>query len=357
MAIIFDQRGSPIDSTNPFPVRLSGSNPDDNRFRLIKGATQVIRPYGSATGYLAFSRLAYDWETDDIYLVFRSGSGHVSDASSLYKNTSTDFGATWGAGATEVTGSAGYDIRDPIVWQDNFAAVAFIAYSRRVTATGKTETVFQFRRYGGGLNAALSSASTQDTYFTDQGFVWGQPITYLGVPYLTIYGKDTGDANFSINVIRGTGPSVNGFELVSNVALPGTDLYEASIIELSDGTHMMICRVTGGNAEKFTSSDGMETWTYAGDIGFEAHAPYLTRSPNGVLLLGYRAGTSNQSYLAASWDEGETWTRVYTISNVTDGYPSFVELPPENGLGVLGMSWSAELNGATSYVLFRKLYF
>jgi len=342
---------------SPNAVALKGSNPDENRFRLIKGASQIIEPYGTASGYLAFSRMAYDWETDHIYLVFRDGSGHTSDASALYKNTSGDYGATWNAGTTEVSGSAGYDIRDPIVWQDSIVAVAFIAYSRRVVATGKPETGFQFRRYGGGLNAALSGASTEDTYFSDQGFVWGQPITYLGVPYMTIYGKDTGDSNFSINVVRGTSPIVNGFELVSNVALSGTDLYEASIIELLDGTHMMICRVTGGNAEKFTSDDGMETWTHEGNIGFEAHAPYLTRAPNGVLLMGYRAGTSQQSYLAASWDEGDTWTKVYTISNVTDGYPSFVDLPPENGLGVLGVSWSAEATSTIQRVLFRKLYF
>ena len=83
------------------------------------------------------------------------------------------------------------------------------------------------------------------------------------------------------------------------------------------------------------SFDGGQSWTEAESAGFSGHCPYFYQTPEGVLVLGTRTGTTvlagegvipETTTIRISFDEGETWSLPETVDRCFGAYPSMVTL-------------------------------
>lgn len=346
--------GQPVGRSNPLSAALEQPTPGERR-SLVKAAslpTQV----NVAGGYNSFARTTWDRPGGKIHVAYRRGTAHISDSSSIIRQSYSS--GSWGSETVEVQPEAGYDVRDPVIWQNPITNVGFVAYSRRIMDTGIMETDFRLRRYVDGLEGSLSNVLTVPTGFSAWGFVWGQPILYRGRVYMTAYGRNAGDNRDSIHILSSTAASMTTWEVVSHVSMSGVTLNEASLITLYDDSVLLVSRSGNGvEAQVYRSTDALQTWQYLGGIGFEAHGPFLFRAPNGALLLAYRGGSQRDTWLAASWDEGATWHQVRHLSPYKDGYPALVDMGTEDGHGVLGLTYSSEWSISNQSVFFQKLFF
>jgi len=99
---------------------------------------------------------------------------------------------------------------------------------------------------------------------------------------------------------------------------------EPALIELPDGRILCVMRTNPGDSMWWSeSNDQGLTWTRSQKIGFPGHAPYLSRTPEGVLLLGHRVPNTSIHY---SPDDGRTWSGNLQLDECIGAYPSMVAL-------------------------------
>jgi hypothetical protein len=99
---------------------------------------------------------------------------------------------------------------------------------------------------------------------------------------------------------------------------------EPALCELPDGTILCVMRTNGGDSMWVSRShDKGLTWTKSTKIGFKGQAPYLFRTPPGVLLLAHRLPGTSLHY---SLDDGKTWSDVVMLDVTIGAYPSMVLL-------------------------------
>lgn len=108
---------------------------------------------------------------------------------------------------------------------------------------------------------------------------------------------------------------------------------ETDLIQLRDqrgrlsGKLYAVERTDLDSAYFATSADYGDTWSTSRKIGFNAHCPYLHRTPAGIILLGYRDFSSGAiTALRYSLDECQTWSGKMVVDTVAGGYPSMVSL-------------------------------
>jgi sialidase-1 len=102
---------------------------------------------------------------------------------------------------------------------------------------------------------------------------------------------------------------------------------ETDVIELKDGTLYAAQRAAMCSS---VSKDRGNTWSVSKPIGFAGHCPYLHRTSDGIIILGYRRPgvkfDESSTSLRYSLDECQTWSDEVLIDKVCGAYPSMVNL-------------------------------
>ena len=98
---------------------------------------------------------------------------------------------------------------------------------------------------------------------------------------------------------------------------------ETDLIERTDGTLYALQR----DVMSFSiSQDRGNTWSVSKPVGFPGHCPYLFRTGDGIVLLGYRLHSAHSTCLRYSLDECKTWSDTVVVDPVIGAYPSMVNL-------------------------------
>ena len=101
---------------------------------------------------------------------------------------------------------------------------------------------------------------------------------------------------------------------------------ETDIIELKDKSLYAAERTDFDDMFFSRSTDRGDSWSVSQSIGFSGHCPYFHRTPEGIILLGYRNSRGSTTSLRYSLDECNTWSNEVVIDKVGSAYPSIVDL-------------------------------
>jgi len=104
---------------------------------------------------------------------------------------------------------------------------------------------------------------------------------------------------------------------------------ETDIIELRDKTLYAIHRAKDTTMHFTTSIDYGSNWGRTKPLDFQGHCPYLHRTTNGIIVLGYRGLNATgqwQTYIRYSLDECRIWSEPILVDDVCGAYPSMVNL-------------------------------
>ena len=109
------------------------------------------------------------------------------------------------------------------------------------------------------------------------------------------------------------------------------------MIELKDGSIWAALRSSNNLLHYATSTDEGETWSESQPLDFRADAPYLLRTHEDIIMLGYRGYNAYGVQFTAlrySLDEAATWGPPISIDTVNGAYTSLVELDDGSVLAV-----------------------
>ena len=107
---------------------------------------------------------------------------------------------------------------------------------------------------------------------------------------------------------------------------------ETDVIQRKDGSLYAIERCDSGPMCYSISKDNGNTWSVSKPIGFNGHCPYLHRTRDGIVILGYRHPVPRPKFaesttaLRYSRDECQSWSDEVLIDKVCGAYPSMVNL-------------------------------
>jgi hypothetical protein len=105
---------------------------------------------------------------------------------------------------------------------------------------------------------------------------------------------------------------------------------ETDLIELKDGSLYAAERSEKDAMGYAISKDRGQSWSVSKPIGFGGQCPYLHRTADGIILLGYRLRMENfgesTTQLRFSLDECQTWSDAILVDEVPGAYPSMVNL-------------------------------
>jgi sialidase-1 len=267
--------------------------------------------------------------TGELLCVFYAGYAHVSVPNdALPKGAriclcrSTDNGVTWSP--AEVVVDSPIDDRDPSITRlpNGELLVTYMSYDpgRRPG----THQVFTVRSADGGHT--WSDPSRVPTPFTANEAV-SNPAVLLsdGRLLLPCYGNMLGNTGprYMVAVLesRDLGKT---WTTLSTVSSPKEELDEPAIVELPDGSLLMVTRPTMLWCE---STDGGKTWTGPQPMPTSGDAPYLLLTSKRLLLCGFRYRPGSATCLITSRDLGRTWSDRLVLDAVMGAYPSMVELP------------------------------
>lgn len=316
-----------------------------NQFDFIMGSYGVVATSGGI-GYEAFPDITR-LNDGRLMTVFYEGYGHISLPNSTYPNggrimyvTSSDEGVTWSTSMVVYDGPL--DDRDPSVTQlpDGTLLVVFFTYDGEVHGT------YIVRSNDAGATWSQAQLLSPPIYGVSS------PIRRLSSGRLVAalyYGIDPGYGAVAISEDNGVTwslpidiPNYSGLSLDA----------ETDLIELKDGSLWAVERSSNNPLHYATSTDGGWTWSESLPLNFRADAPYLMRTHENVIILGYRGYDSlGQQYTAMrySFDEAFTWSGPLTIDTVNGAYPSLVDL---NDGSILAVFYE---EGAGSDILSRVI--
>ena len=105
---------------------------------------------------------------------------------------------------------------------------------------------------------------------------------------------------------------------------------ETDVIQLKDNSLWAVERNNSSSSPMYfsTSADEGASWTNSKPLDFHGESPYLWRSEQGVVLLGYRSliGGVYSTALRYSLDECASWSDEITIDALGGAYTSMVNL-------------------------------
>lgn len=263
-----------------------------------------------------------------LFCTFYAGYGHVTYPSkawprggSIVACTSDDEGKTWSAPFTVVDGPK--DDRDPSITQlpDGRLLCVYFTYPNPVVQLVES--------------ADAGRTWSRPRAIAPQGLAVSSPVRVLdnGRLVLGLYTvkERTGAAIFSDDQGKTWSEPIiidsGGAKLDA----------ETDIIERRDRSLYALQRgPVGTQAHYSVSNDHGETWSVSKPVGFEAHAPYLYRTSQGIVLLGYRPiidRTGAGAGIRYSTDDCKTWSEL-ALADLGGGYVSFVELEDGSILAV-----------------------
>jgi len=299
----------------------------------VDTAPYVCRDAG-AGGYQAFPDICR-LQDGRLMAVFYAGYGHVSlpnvklpKGGRISYCTSNDEGSSWSKAETLYDGPE--DDRDPsIVQLKNGQLICSFFQLRK-----QTEPDEKFIGLGTWIIASA-----------DLGKTWSEPRKlYDGTWYCSSPIRELSDGRLILPLYRQTpsagavGISDDGGETWSkavDIDNGGHRLdAETDIIELTDGALYAVQREAMCSS---VSRDRGETWSVSKPIDFAGHSPYLHRTNDGIIVLGYRAlpltrppGWQSKypcsTKLRTSLDECQTWSDEIPVDAVSGAYPSMVNL-------------------------------
>lgn len=256
--------------------------------------------------------------------VFYAGYGHVAlpnEALPLGGRIvgcySGDEGRTWSAPQTIYDGPD--DDRDPSITQLRDGRLLCTFFSLRATGEGKWD--------GLGSHCVIS---------TDGGKTYGAPQVINKDYYCSSPARELSDGTLVLGLYRETGDNANGavtrstdggktWSAAIDIDNGGLRLdAETDVIELKDGRLYAAQRTSKEPMRFSVSSDKGLTWSVSAPMPFPGHAPYLYRTPEGVIVCAHRLP---QTSLHFSRDECATWSENVEVDPDHIGsYPSMVTL-------------------------------
>ena len=298
---------------------------------ILAGPYQRISRGEAAGSYQAFpdaSRL----RNGDILCVFYGGYGHVSLPNRDYPRggricmvRSSDEGRTWTQ--PEILYDSPDDDRDPHIalLHDGTLVCTFFTY-RSTPAGVEYDTKIVFSHDGG------QSWSKRATTIA-RNYAVSAPVREIapGRWLLGVY-TEGAEGNFAA-IVTSTDGGLHWRKPIpisrNCPTLP--DGSETDIIRLKDGALLAVIRSDKVNMHYCLSRDEGQTWTEPKDIGFQGHAPHLTRLSTGEILLTHRLP---HTALHVTRDEGRTWAGPHVLDGVIGAYPATVELTDGSVLAI-----------------------
>lgn len=272
-----------------------------------------------AGGYEAFPDICMI-ENGKLICVFYAGYQHVSLPNELWTKgarisycISEDQGRTWSP--AKVLYDTPMDDRDP--------SIAMLSDGRLVC------NFFVYK-----------TGQTMLTFSGDSGKTWTEPVQVSKKRDLVATASSPVRTLSTGRLIMGLYGSVTysddgGENWVDLIKLdnPGHALSETDVIELKNSNVYAVHRTDGGPPMYYTiSTDGGTTWGKTLPLKVSGHCPYLHRTVDDIIVLGYREEkiegdtTSYSTKMVFSADECETWSEPILIDTVIGAYPSMVNL-------------------------------
>jgi sialidase-1 len=283
-------------------------------------------------GYQAWPDIAR-LQDGRLMCVFYNGNGHGSSPASVGRvdySISTNEGYTWST--PKVLYDGPHDDHDS-----------------SITQLKSGQLIVNFFE-DGGREPYVYSSGVMTMTSNDAGKTWSAPrqVTASTDYYCSSPTRELSNGRLLLPVYKQTQAAANGAVIVSDnqgaswsspidIPLPpaGQQQFlpaETDVIQLkdSDGNWTpnlyAVQRTNNDDAYFSTSSNFGTTWTQSQSIGFNAHCPYLHRTPNDIILLGYRDAAGGGTALRYSLDETQTWSSKVLVDTVSGAYPSIVDL-------------------------------
>lgn len=304
--------------------------------------------------------------------VYRLGTQHVNNGSTIVGKLSTDGGATWGSAFTIVASPGGnLDVRDAAVCVLTNGANAgrvIVTYYTYNTVTGDSVSKSTYSdNASSGASATWSTPVTIDYGFTYNGgggsATSGAAVQLAnGDVIAAAYYADTGNNTTFLwtKVAKSTNAGVSWSALATVTPYNGTIDYlepNLAVIRNSSGFERLICltrRDTGTSSTRMSySDDSGATWSSSTQVFTDTFQgrPAVKTLPNGSLVVMVRKGASGTAAFRHSSDGGATWGNAIDLStsnlqiyggwaNLTN---SFTSSSP-----TLGVVYAEEIAGSPS---------
>lgn len=268
-------------------------------------------------------------QNGDIVCVFYAGYAHVSFPNRAYPRggricmvRSADEGRTWTI--PQVIYDSPIDDRDPHIAQlsDGTLVCSFFTYR----SANDFDTKLIFSRDNG-------QTWSKHAVTVAKGYATSTPVREISPSrcVLGIYTEKSGTAFAAVTISNDGGLHWQRPIPISQDCPTLPDGTETDIIRLRDGSLLAVIRSDKTNMHYCLSRDDGRTWTPPRDIGFQGHAPHLSRLSTGEILLTHRLP---YTALHVTRDEGETWSGPYVLDEVIGAYPATVELKDGSVLAV-----------------------
>lgn len=287
----------------------------------------VIPKDPTGGGYQSFPDVAR-LQDGRLMCTFYCGYWHISPANAQWPNggrqdysISSDEGYTWST--PKPLNDGPIDDLDPSVFQ---------ARGGRLFVNYFSETSVQPTTW----ETPGTSIITSD----NAGKTWSAPQLIYPKYYTSSPIRELSDGRWIMGLYTLKGAQWNG--AVGTSDDQGQTWNPAADIPLDSGSHQIdaetdVIQLKNGSlyAAERSDFDGMffsrstnrgGTWSASQSIGFSGHCPYFHRTPEGIILLGYRNYYGSTTSLRYSLDECNTWSNEVVIDTMGGAYPSIVDL-------------------------------
>ncbi len=311
------------------------------------------------TEYNHFGILCVNPLTGVMVYIYRKGSAHISNNSSINLIKSTNGGKTW-SNEIVLFQQTDYDLRGAAGgYTKNGRLILF--YGKYYQATTWQSLVY---RYSDDDGQTWSQEYTIDTLGNNAYLPYGRLVEdENGHLYQTWYGFNTSTSIYSVYVLKSTDNGVN-FNTNYQVYSGTIKCTESSMVYIGGGAFIIISRIDNGNyLRQFKSENYCQSWTDQGYTSFESWTPetsgmvpmpflnYIDYNGIGIVALYYTLRQSYPQKLKVIYSKAKnlltgtnawvntTINEIYTFStNPTrnPGYQSFFH--PDNkfkGIGIV----------------------
>lgn len=290
----------------------------------------------------------------DLMTVYRSAANHAvgtgANRGIIYRETSTDDGATWGSKTTVVDDVNGYDARDPTMLVTT-AGTVLVFHTIAQSSTIYAPYVARSTNNG----SSWSEIAITNNY-TDFALSAGEACQAANGDILcATYGEDTGDGDSSVRVSRSSDDAQTWSHLAEIADGPAASrsYQEPSLIRLPNDDILCVMRTDDTVFYRSVSSDNGATWSSPTSMVWPGEGrPALLRLSTGEILLWFRR-FSLYGFFRVSYDDGVTFVAPMRFSRSTNQpiYAQMVELSPR----VVGVAWGDETSATVAAVKFGKL--
>jgi hypothetical protein len=296
----------------------------------------------------------------DLMCVYREGPQHDVDTGAtrgiIYRETSTDDGATWGTKTAVVDDSSGQlDARDPTMLVTGASSV--LVFYTLANSTGPDFDPYVARSTNNGTSWTQIAITNS---FTDYALSAGCCVQAgNGNVLCALYGEDTGDTLASVRVSRSTDDGVTWAHLadVADGQGDSRNYTEPALIKLPNDDILCIIRnSTNSNFYSSLSTDDGATWSApAVTLAAASGRPGPLVLSDGTIALWYReSAVATHGSIRYSYDDGATWSgpqRFHVATNQVV-YAQMVEDIADQ----MAVIYADETNSTTALVKFARFY-